>query len=74
MRAVVVERFGDPCRMSVAHVPTPNPAAGQVRIKVAAAGINPVDVYNLNDPSWAGITVGCTPGYDVAGTVDAVGQ
>jgi len=74
MRAVVVERFGEAGTMSIAQVPTPDPAAGQVRLKVAAAGINPVDIYNLADPSWAGITEGCVLGYDIAGTVDAVGS
>lgn len=74
MRAVIVEAFGEAGGMSVAQLPTPDPAAGQVRVKVAAAGINPVDIYNLKDPSWAGISQGCVLGYDIAGTVDAVGN
>jgi len=74
MRAVVVEKFGEASTMSIAQLPIPEPAAGQVRIKVAAAGINPVDIYNLQDPSWAGIVEGCVLGYDITGTVDAVGD
>ena len=74
MRAVVVEAFGDPASLTVRDVPTPEPRPGQIRIEVAAAGINPVDTYNARDPSWAGIDAGCILGYDVAGTVDAVGD
>ena len=74
MRAVVVENFGEAATMSVVQLPTPDPGVGQVRIKVAAAGINPVDIYNLTDPSWAGVAKGCVLGYDIAGTVDAIGS
>jgi NADPH2:quinone reductase len=73
MRAVVVRKFGDPGVLEVADVPRPEPAPGQVRIAVTAAGVNPVDSYNVKDPSWAGVEVGCVLGYDVSGVVDAVG-
>jgi NADPH:quinone reductase-like Zn-dependent oxidoreductase len=74
MQAVVVEEFGDPATLVLREVPIPQPGPGQIRIKVAAAGINPVDTYNAKDPSWADIEVGCILGYDVAGSVDAVGD
>lgn len=74
MQAVVVEEFGEPARLAVHDVPTPQPAPGQIRVEVAAAGINPVDTYNTKDRSWAGIKVGCILGYDIAGTVDVVGD
>jgi NADPH2:quinone reductase len=73
MRAVVAKAFGVPPTLVVDDVPTPDPGQGEVRIRVTAAGINPVDTYNLQEPEWAGITVGCIPGYDVAGLIDAVG-
>jgi len=73
MRAVTVTEFGHPGTVQVADVPMPDPGPGQVRIAVAAAGVNPVDAYNVEDPSWAGIELGFIPGYDIAGTVDAVG-
>ncbi len=73
MRAVVVERFGDPGVLAVADIPTPEPRAGQVRVRVVTAGVNPVDSYNVQDPSWAKVELGCTLGYDIAGVVDAVG-
>ena len=74
MRAVVVRQFGDPPRLDLTDVPVPDPGPHQVRIAVTAAGINPVDTYNIQDPSWAGVDVGCVPGYDVAGVVDAAGS
>ncbi|HEX5018585.1 MAG TPA: NADP-dependent oxidoreductase [Actinomycetes bacterium] len=74
MRAVIVEQFGDPGVLSFTEVPTPEPRPGEVRIDVVAAGVNPVDTYNVKDPTWAGVELGCIPGYDVAGTIDAVGD
>ncbi|MFL6181713.1 MAG: NADP-dependent oxidoreductase [Actinomycetes bacterium] len=74
MRAVVVREFGDPARLDITDVPVPDPGPQQVRIAVTAAGINPVDTFNIQDPSWAGLEVGCVPGFDVSGLVDAVGS
>lgn len=50
-------------------VPRPNPQAGQVRIKVRAAAVNPADwkVAERNPNS------GRIPGWDVSGVIDAVG-
>ena len=57
------------------EVEVPQPAPGQVRVKVAAAGINPVDLYTagggfaevIGERDHIGL------GWDVAGTVDALG-
>ncbi|MCB5178961.1 NADP-dependent oxidoreductase [Streptomyces antimicrobicus] len=72
MDAVVVEAFGGPEQASVVQVPVPRPAAGQVRIRVRAAGLNPVD-----GAVRAGVFGGSAPlglGWDVAGEIDEVGE
>ncbi|WP_407561111.1 NADP-dependent oxidoreductase [Streptomyces sp. 184] len=74
MRVVVVTEFGGPEAVTIAEVDVPEPGAGQVRIKVAAAALNPVDggtrggVFGAAaDGAYTGL------GWDVAGTVDAAG-
>jgi len=74
VKAVVVREHGDPDVLVVADVPLPEPGHGQVRIRVHAAGTNPVDAGNRADGSWARVGVPFVPGYDVAGTVDALGD
>lgn len=44
MRAVVARRLDGPEAIELIDTDVPEPAAGQVRIKVAAAAVNPVDV------------------------------
>jgi len=71
MKAIVVRQYGDPEVMKVEEVPTPKPAAGQVLVKVRAAGVNPADTYarsGLTKPSLP-----YTPGSDGAGVVESVG-
>ncbi|GIG71272.1 NADP-dependent oxidoreductase [Phytomonospora endophytica] len=77
MRAAVINSFGGPEVLQVIDVATPEPRRGQVRVRIAAAAVNPVDVATA-----AGIMhqVGNAParaetglGWDLAGTVDAVG-
>ncbi|MBF6465462.1 NADP-dependent oxidoreductase [Nocardia beijingensis] len=76
MRAVVVRRPGPEAVVEIVEVPKPQPGPGTIRIAVAAATVNPVDLMVRAD-------VGGTPfaaprdqwgvGWDVAGTVDALG-
>jgi NADPH2:quinone reductase len=76
VRVVQFERYGGPEELRVAEAPTPQPAAGEVRVKIAAIGVNPAD------PKWRqGMFVDIAPislphvlGYDIAGVVDAVGE
>ncbi|MCX5377755.1 NADP-dependent oxidoreductase [Streptomyces sp. NBC_00091] len=72
MRAAVVSAFGGPERVELAEVAVPQPAAGQVRIRVRAAGVNPVDgAVRAGVFGGAGQRLGL--GWDVAGEIDAVG-
>ncbi|WP_333770867.1 NADP-dependent oxidoreductase [Streptomyces sp. IBSBF 2435] len=77
MRAVVVRDFGGPDALETVEHPLPEPGAGQVRIAVQAAAVNPVD---LAVRAGAMLAIGFAEpqpqfglGWDVAGTVDAVG-
>ncbi|HUC22183.1 MAG TPA: NADP-dependent oxidoreductase [Streptosporangiaceae bacterium] len=71
---MIVSEFGGPEQLCLADAADPVPGEGQVRIRVHAAGVNPVDAYNRADGSWAGISVPCILGYDVAGVVDSLGR
>lgn len=72
MRAAVVTTFGGPEAVRVVDVEVPGPAARQVRIKVAAAALNPVDA-GMRAGVFGGEGQQVGLGWDVAGTVDAVG-
>lgn len=62
-------------KFKVVDVPTPNAGAGQVRIKVGAAGVCLSDVHLLEGILSPGYLVGdqVTLGHEVAGTIDQVG-
>ena len=72
MRAVRQHTLGGPEVLVVEEVPKPEPGPTEVLVRVAAAGVNPVDWKVragggfLGDPPF-------TVGWDVAGTVEAVG-
>jgi len=74
MRAAVVRKVGGPEAVEVLEVPLPEPGPFQVRIKVAAAALNPADAA-----VWAGVfgtlegMEHAGLGLDAAGTIDAVG-
>jgi NADPH2:quinone reductase len=74
MRAFALEEFGRPG--SIMEVPDPEPAEGQVRIRVAAAGLNPFDNAviqgYLKDRMEHRFPL--IPGADASGTVDALGE
>jgi len=73
VRAVVVERFGGPEAVEVVETEVPEPGARQVRIKVAAATLNPVDA-GVRAGVFGGAGERTGLGWDVAGTIDAVGS
>lgn len=73
MRAVTIERFGDPSGMTVTDVPVPTPGPGQVVIETEAIGVGGVDaVIRRGTLAGYGFTAGLIPGSEVAGTVTAV--
>src|SRR5882757_6353492 len=78
MRAVVVRDFGGPEALTTVETDVPEPGPGQVRIAVGAAAVNPVDLaVRAGDIVAVGFAAPRRQfglGWDVAGTVDAVGE
>jgi NADPH2:quinone reductase len=71
MKAIIVSQPGGPEAMQLADVPTPEPGPNQVRVRIAASGINFIDVYFRIGLYKADLPL--TPGSEAAGTVDAIG-
>ena len=73
MRQVWTTRTGGPEVLEVREAADPEPGAGQVRIRVAAAGVNFADVMARIGLYPDAPKLPAVVGYEVAGTVDAVG-
>ena len=71
MKAIRVERTGGPEALRLTDVPSPVPAEGQVRVRVEAAGLNFIDVYQRT--GLYPVPLPATPGLEGAGTVLALG-
>jgi len=74
MKAVRFHETGGPEVLHYEDAPMPAPASGQVRIRVAGVAYNPADGGMRGGFLPIPITLPHTPGYDVAGTVDALGE
>jgi NADPH:quinone reductase-like Zn-dependent oxidoreductase len=76
MKAVRFHEYGDPSVLRYEHVEQPAPGAGEVRVRVAGTSFNAVDA-GIRGGYLQGpfpVTLPHTPGIDVSGTVDAVGE
>jgi len=71
MKAIRVHRWGGPEVLQLEEVPAPMPGPGQVVVRVEAAGINFIDVYQRTGHYKTPLPF--TPGQEAAGTVTAVG-
>jgi NADPH2:quinone reductase len=74
MRAARVSEYGDSDVLEVEEVSVPEPGPGEVRIDVRAAGINFADIMQRRGHYHGGPEPPYTPGMEVAGVVDAVGE
>src|SRR5690242_7456912 len=81
MRAITQERYGDADRLHLAEIPTPTPADHEVLIRVHTAGLDRGTWHLMTGKPYAmRLALGFrgpknpVPGYDVAGTVAAVGS
>src|ERR1700722_10619292 len=76
-RAVIYETFGGPEVLRLREVAEPHAGPDQVRVRVAAAGLNPMDWLIPSRPESAalfGLTLPSCFGYDFAGVVDEAGE
>jgi NADPH2:quinone reductase len=76
MKAIRFDRHGAPDVLELVEIDAPQPAPGQVQVRVHAAGVNPADYkwrngFNLR---YMPLPLPHVPGYDVAGIVSGVGQ
>lgn len=71
MRAIQIDRFGDPDVMQLADVPLGEPGPGEVRVRHRACGINFLDIYHRTGlyPMPLPVVLGA----EAAGVVEAVG-
>jgi NADPH:quinone reductase len=72
MQAIVIQEIGDPTVLRYQSVPVPEPGPGEARVKIEAAGLNFIDVYQRGGQYK--IRVPAILGMEGAGTVDAVGS
>ncbi len=71
MKQIQITQCGGPEVMKLADAPKPSPAASQALVKIAAAGVNFIDVYFRCGLYKADLPF--TPGSEASGTVESVG-
>ena len=74
MKAVRFHELGGPEILRIEEVPEPTPGLGQIRVQVAAIGVNFADVTMRYGQYFFRPTFPTTPGLEASGTVDAVGE
>lgn len=72
MKAIRIHEFGGPDVLRYEDIPESQPGPGEVRVRVIAAGVNPID-WKIRS-GYMEIPLPMTVGSDVAGVVDAIGQ
>lgn len=73
MKAAYIEKTGPPESIIYGDLPTPEPGAAEVLVKVAAVALNPVDTYIRSGVIGMDLPQPFIVGCDLAGTVEAVG-
>ncbi|HYJ70183.1 MAG TPA: NADP-dependent oxidoreductase [Nocardioidaceae bacterium] len=71
MKAVVLHRFGDTSQLALEERPIPDPGPTEVLVRVAAAGVNPVDWWTRMGEGYLAPPP-LVLGWDAAGVVEAV--
>jgi NADPH2:quinone reductase len=71
MKAVRIHTFGGPDVLTYEEVELPEPGPGQVRVRIEAAGVNFIDIYQRT--GLYAVQRPATAGQEAAGVVDALG-
>jgi NADPH:quinone reductase-like Zn-dependent oxidoreductase len=74
MQAIYIRKHGGPEVLEVRQLPDPQPSAGQVRVKVHAAGLNFAEIAARQGLYPDAPKPPCVVGYEGAGVVDALGS
>jgi len=74
MKKIELAAFGGPETLQLVDAPIPNPTGTQLLIKVAAAGVNFIDIYQRQGAPSYGMTLPYTPGLEGAGIITEVGS
>ena len=75
MRAFQIDQPGEASGLRLVELPTPQPGPGELRLRVAYCGLNPLDVIiRRGGAAWMGQPWPLVPGVEHSGVVDAVGE
>lgn len=78
MRRIILNQFGDAQELQLADMNVPVPEADQVLIRVAGAGVNPIDWKTRKGLGFVAQQITdrlpWTPGYDISGVVETIGD
>jgi NADPH2:quinone reductase len=73
MRSVVYTRHGDASVLELAERAVPEPAAGEIRLRVVVSGVNPTDWKARSGASGGSLAGETVPNHDGAGVIDKIG-
>jgi NADPH:quinone reductase len=74
VRAIQMQEFGGPEVLQLVDIPTPDPAEGEVLIKVSRAGLNYADTHQRTNSYLAKAELPLVPGSEVAGVREDTGE
>lgn len=74
MEAILIKQFGGPEQLMKKEVMLPPVGAGQVKVTLHAAGINPSDIYTATGTYSVKPSLPYTPGNDGAGIISEIGE
>jgi len=74
MKAALISETGEPSVIQYADLPTPEPAANEVLVRVGAVAVNPIDIYIRSGAVALATEFPYIVGCDLAGTIEAVGS